>query len=157
MGWPVSGWLRWVRRLFSMTGLSTATRRGFASGVSSGIGKMGSLKCPKCARRYPDTATLYATCIACNKPTQNDDRRPTSSDLQAQALFTKARKMRERHFEYAYSKHREKRRALGYPEPEDVGRMQGKREAEALRQLEALWEVSDDGEAQDNRSPDQAG
>ena len=114
---------------------------------------MASRACTICRFRYPDSKRFYR-CVPCLAPTKMDSRGPTVTPLQADKRFEAARTTRRNAFERQdpsgrivggfYYKQVEHRRSMGYPEPEEVGRMQAKKEIERMRELESLWEQEDE-------------
>ena len=97
-----------------------------------------SFECPDCARRYPPN-TSHKRCVVCRDAdgygldTIHSDDKPTLTHNEAQELGK-----RYREFERRYAQHRERRKRLGFGDPEAIGAMEGRKVAAQLRELEAL-------------------
>ena len=103
-----------------------------------GITVTRSFECPRCSRRYP-AISEYRRCVVCRDAdempldTMHSDTMPTHD-------HGKARKLRDqyREFDRRYLLHQERRKRLGFGNPDAIGAMEGRKAAKQLRELEEL-------------------
>ena len=95
-----------------------------------------SFECPDCSRRYPPN-TSYKRCVVCRdadgygRETVHSDDTPSLSHIEAQEL-----NKRWREFERRYAQHKERRKRLGFGDPDAIGAMEGRKWAAFWRGME---------------------
>lgn len=100
---------------------------------------MRSMECPKCSRTY-SPITSHNRCAVCRDSqghlieTFPSDRLPIFNADKRRAL----KQVWDEH-ERRYERHVERRKKMGYPDPDEVGRMQGRQLANQLRELEQAF------------------
>lgn len=101
-----------------------------------------SFQCPRCRRAYAPVLSCK-TCVIC----RDDDGHlldTFASDCPPIYDATRTQKLRDQYAEFLrrYHRHTERRKAMGYPDPDELGAMEARKEVKRLRELEEMYAAS---------------